>query len=58
MTDSYDLFMGNIAGSTGETSTLLILICGAYLIFKKMLDWRIPAAVIFGTAVSAELFIY
>jgi electron transport complex protein RnfD len=56
MTDSYDLFMGNIAGSTGETSTLLILICGAYLIFKKMLDWRIPAAVIFGTAVSAELF--
>ncbi len=56
MTDSYDLFIGNIAGSTGETSTLLILVCGAYLVSKKMLDWRIPAAVIIGTSVSAELF--
>ena len=56
MTDSYDLFLGLTAGSTGETSALLILICGTYLVFRKMLDWRIPAAVIFGTAVSAELF--
>ena len=58
MTDSVDLFFGLTAGSTGETSTLLILICGAYLIFKKMLDWRIPAAVIFGTVISAELFYF
>ncbi len=56
MTDSIDLFMGLTAGSTGETSALLILICGTYLACRKMLDWRIPAAVIFGTAVSAELF--
>ena len=56
MTDSYDLFLGLTAGSTGETSALLILICGTYLVFRKMLDWRIPAAVIFGTAVSAEFF--
>ena len=58
MTDSVDLFFGLTAGSTGETSTLLILICGAYLIFKNMLDWRIPAAVIFGTVTSAELFYF
>ena len=58
MTNSVDLFFGLTAGSTGETSTLLILICGAYLIFKKMLDWRIPAAVIFGTVISAELFYF
>lgn len=58
MTDSTDLFFGLTTGSTGETSTLLILICGAYLVFKKMLDWRIPAAVIFGTAISAELFYF
>ncbi len=58
MTNSVDLFFGLTAGSTGETSTLLILICGTYLVFKKMLDWRIPAAVIFGTAISAELFYF
>ncbi len=56
ISDSMDLFLGLTAGSTGETSSLLILICGAYLIYKNMLDWRIPAAVIFGTAVSAEFF--
>jgi len=56
MTDSVDLLVGLTAGSTGETSALLILICGAYLACRKMLDWRIPAAVIFGTAVFAELF--
>ncbi|HIF54239.1 MAG: RnfABCDGE type electron transport complex subunit D [Methylococcales bacterium] len=55
-TDSYDLFMGLTAGSTGETSSVLIIICGAYLVFKRMLDWRIPAAVIFGTIISAECF--
>jgi len=56
MSDSTDLFLGLTAGSTGETSSLLILICGAYLVYKKMLDWRIPAAVIFGTALTAECF--
>ena len=38
MTDSTDLFLGLTAGSTGETSSLLILLCGAYLVAKKMLD--------------------
>lgn len=56
MTDSYDLFLGLSAGSIGETSSLLILICGAYLVFKNMLDWRIPAAVILGTVIAAECF--
>lgn len=56
MTDSYDLFLGMTAGSAGETSALLILLCGAYLALRRMLDWRIPAAVIVGTALSAELF--
>ncbi len=52
-TDSYDLFMGTTAGSTGETSCLLIILCGSYLVFKKMLDWRIPLAVLSGTAITA-----
>ncbi len=55
-TDSTDLFLGLTAGSAGETSSLLILLCGSYLVYKKMLDWRIPAAVILGTVISAECF--
>lgn len=50
------MFLGMSAGSAGETSALLILVCGAYLVFRKMMDWRIPAAVLLGAFVSAGAF--
>ncbi len=56
ITENSALFFGTVTGSIGETSSLLILICGAYLVFRNMLDWRIPVAVIIGTAIAAELF--
>lgn len=37
-----DLFLGNIGGSIGETSVLLIMLGGAFLLYKKIIDWRIP----------------
>ncbi len=51
-----DLFTGMTAGSAGETSALLILICGAYLVLRKMMDWRIPAAVLLSAFLSAGAF--
>jgi electron transport complex protein RnfD len=36
------LFIGNIGGSLGETSALLILIGGILLLVLKIIDWRIP----------------
>jgi electron transport complex protein RnfD len=56
VTDSMGLFMGTTSGSAGETSALLILLCGAYLALRRMMDWRIPAAVILGTYVTGEIF--
>nr|VFJ45945.1 MAG: electron transport complex protein RnfD [Candidatus Kentron sp. DK] len=50
------MFLGLSAGSAGETSALLILVCGGYLVFRKMMDWRIPAAVLLGAFVSAGVF--
>lgn len=41
-----NLFVGGIAGSAGETSAILILLGGIYLIARKMMDWRIPVAVL------------
>ena len=40
------LYSGAIAGSVGETAAVLILLGGAYLGFRRMLDWRIPVAVL------------
>jgi len=40
------LFMGNVGGSIGETSTLLILIGGLLLLVLGIINWRIPLAYI------------
>ncbi len=46
--DTMDLLTGTVTGSVGETSALLIFVCGLYLVFRKMMDWRIPAAIFAG----------
>ncbi|MFW6170346.1 MAG: RnfABCDGE type electron transport complex subunit D [Planctomycetota bacterium] len=54
--DALQLFTGTVAGSVGETSALVILVCGAYLAVRKMLDWRIPAGVLAGVFVVSSFF--
>jgi len=49
------LFMGNVGGSLGETSALLILLCGGYLAYRNYLNWRIPASILLTTAVFATI---
>lgn len=55
-TDTLDLFTGMVPGSSGETSALLILVCGAYLALRRMMDWRIPAAVLSSAFLTAAVF--
>ena len=43
-TDYTKLLLGNSGGSLGETSALLIIIGGLYLIYKGYVDWTIPAS--------------
>ena len=57
-TGTLDLFMGTVPGSAGETSALLILLCGLYLAARRMMDWRIPLAVFAGAlAVAVPLWL-
>jgi electron transport complex protein RnfD len=46
LTNTSDLIYGVTGGSTGETGAVFIIIGGLYLIFRKMMNWRIPAAII------------
>lgn len=55
-TDPWPMFWGHRAGSSGEIPGFLILLCGAYLVFRHMMDWRIPAAMIGGAAAAAAGF--
>lgn len=45
-TDIWSLFIGNVAGSVGETSALVLLIGGIYILIRKYADWRIPLSFI------------
>ena len=40
------LLTGWVSGSAGETSAVLILIGGIYLIVRNMMNWRIPVAIL------------
>ena len=53
---TFDKFMGFIPGSVGETSTFLILIGAAILIFTKIASWRIILSAFVGAAVMGLIF--
>ena len=51
-----DMFYGLIPGSVGETSTVLILLGGLFLIFSKIASWRIIVSSIIGALVMGLIF--
>lgn len=52
-----DMFIGNVgAGAVGETCVIAILLGYAYLVIRKVIDWRIPLMIIGWTALFALLF--
>lgn len=50
------LFLGTVAGSLGETSALLILLGGAFLVYRKVASWQLMVSTILsGTVLAAIL---
>jgi len=42
----WNTFWGNIGGSMGETSAILILLGGLFLLYKRIITWIIPVAML------------
>ncbi len=51
-----DMFLGNCPGSIGEISALALLLGGAYLVWRKVISIRIPAAYIGTVAMLTLVF--
>lgn len=51
-----DLFLGNVAGCIGETSALALLIGGIYLLYRRVITWRIPGIYLATVAVMTFIF--
>lgn len=54
--DTMDMFLGLIPGSVGETSTVLILLGGLFLIFSKIGSWRIMLSMALGGLAMGLIF--
>ena len=51
-----DAFLGNLPGSIGEVSTLMILLGMAVIVYMGIASWRIIAGVMLGMVATATLF--
>ncbi len=54
-TELWKLVLGVTGGSLGETSGLVILLCGAYLAARNYLNWRTPISIFLTVALFAQV---
>jgi len=53
---SLNYFLGNMPGCVGEVSALALLLGAAYLFWRRILTWHIPAAYLGAVVVLSGLF--
>ena len=51
-----DLLIGNVGGSMGETSALLLIIGGIYLVYRNVITVKIPGVYILTVAIATLLY--
>ncbi len=51
-----DMLFGNIGGSLGEISALLLIVGGLYMLFTKVITWHIPVSIMATVALVATIF--
>lgn len=54
--DLYSLLTGNVGGSIGETSSLILILCGLWLGFRRVFDWRLPVSTLLSVALISGIF--
>ena len=56
LTSIKDLFWGNTGGCIGETSAVALLLGALFLVYKRIIDWRIPLGIILALAAFTGVF--
>ena len=50
-----NVLTGAIPGSIGETSAVLIVIAGLYLVYRNFVRWQLPAAIVLSAGLTAAI---
>jgi electron transport complex protein RnfD len=53
ITDLIPLLVGNIGGCLGETASAALILCGLWMGFRKLFDWRLPVATLLTVAAGS-----
>jgi Na+-transporting NADH:ubiquinone oxidoreductase subunit B len=53
-----ELFLGPVAGSFGEVSALLVLLGGAYILYKKAANWKIVSGSVISFLIFQSIFYF
>lgn len=54
--DYFALMLGNMGGSIGEISAIMLLIGGLYMLWKKIITWHIPVAYLGSVVLFSGIF--
>lgn len=52
----FDLLIGNSGGAIGEVSSLLLIVGGIYLMFRRVITWHIPVSLVASVAIITYAF--
>ncbi len=52
------LFLGSVAGSLGETSAVILLLCAVFLVLKKVASWQIMLSTLASAGILAAALFY
>lgn len=59
VTELQPLLLGNVSGSIGETSAVVLILCGVWLAGRRVFDWRLPVSTLLSVAAfSAALHLW
>jgi len=53
--DIMDMLIGTTSGSLGETSAILIFVCGIFLVLTRVANWRLPLSTLVAAMATATI---
>jgi electron transport complex protein RnfD len=55
ITEVLPLLLGNIGGCLGETASLILILCGLWMGFRRLFDWRLPVSTLLTVVAMSAL---
>jgi electron transport complex protein RnfD len=55
ITEILPMLLGNTGGCLGETASFVLILCGLWMGFRRLFDWRLPVSTLLTVAAASAL---